>query len=313
MRSKQIFRSLAFSGLIAVAGFNTAVAQHGIPNAVAEGSNVYCAGYIQRAPINTTNRLVGGQEEQEQFLYTQNSIVYINAGANRGVQPGMRYSVVRPRGQVDTKWSNKGALGFYVQEVGMVEVIRVKREVSVAVVRMSCDSMLLGDVLQPWQDRSVPAYAQRPAFDRFADPSGKAIGRLFMARDMQEMVTRDQIVYIDLGREDNANIGDYLTIFRPLGKGNMMDMPPESVTARSYGYESDEYRGGRFSSQAARKKGDEARGTVQTTRDAKRDRPSDIRKVVGEGVILNVRERTATVLITRTAQEIHTGDYVEIQ
>jgi hypothetical protein len=30
-------------------------------------------------------------------------------------------------------------------------------------------------------------------------------------------------------------------------------------------------------------------------------------------VILNVKERTATALITRNAQEIHTGDWVEVQ
>ncbi|MBA2378562.1 MAG: hypothetical protein H0V76_03190 [Blastocatellia bacterium] len=316
MTSTKLFRSFALTGFAAaalLAGGVAVSAQMAAPSTVAVGNNVDCAGYVQRAPINTTNRLVGGQEEQEQFSYAQNNIVYINAGANRGVQPGMQYSVVRPRGQVNTPWTTKGSLGFYVQEVGMVEVIRVKREVSVAIVRVSCDTLLLGDVLQPWQERVAPVHGPRPAFDLFADPSGKAVGRLFMARDMQEMITRDQIVYVDLGREDRANIGDYLTIFRPLGDGNLMSLPPESVAARSSGYESRVYRGGRFSNQAARKKGDEARGTVQTTHDAKRDRPAGLRKVVGEGVILNVRERTATVLITRTAQEIHTGDFVEIQ
>ena len=34
---------------------------------------------------------------------------------------------------------------------------------------------------------------------------------------------------------------------------------------------------------------------------------------VGEIVILNVKEKTATAVITRTAQEIHTGDWVEVQ
>jgi hypothetical protein len=38
-----------------------------------------------------------------------------------------------------------------------------------------------------------------------------------------------------------------------------------------------------------------------------------MRKVVGEAVVLNVKEKTATVVITRTASEIHTGDGVEIQ
>ena len=39
----------------------------------------------------------------------------------------------------------------------------------------------------------------------------------------------------------------------------------------------------------------------------------DFRKVVGEAVVLNVKEKTATVVITRNAQEIHPGDGVEIQ
>ena len=49
-----------------------------------------------------------------------------------------------------------------------------------------------------------------------------------------------------------------------------------------------------------------------TTAKAKEGRPF-LRKVVGEAVVINVKERTATVVITRNAQEIHTGDWVEIQ
>ena len=48
------------------------------------------------------------------------------------------------------------------------------------------------------------------------------MGRLFMARDSHEMITRDQIVYVDLGAEDNVKAGDFLTIFRPLGDGNIL-------------------------------------------------------------------------------------------
>lgn len=283
------------------------------PDTVAERNNLYCAGFVQNSPMNTERRLIGATEEQDGFLYSQSNDVYLNIGANRGVKVGDIMSVVRPRGQVKTRWTKKGELGQYVQEIGTVEIVRVKAEVSVARVRNSCDVMLLGDLVQPWQQRTSPKFVERPSLDRYADPSGKAMGRLFMARDNQEMITRDQIVYVDLGSEDNAKIGDYLTIFRPLGKGNILNGPPESVSARVEGFQSLTYRGGRFSNQAGRKKGDNANGQVVTTPDAKDGRPSDIRKVVGEGVILNVKERTATVVITRTVQEIHTGDWVEIQ
>jgi hypothetical protein len=281
---------------------------------VAERNNVYCAGYVQSSPIDTSRKIVGGVEEQEQFFYSENNVVYINAGSNKGVSVGDVFTVLRPRGQVRTRWTRKGDLGAYVQEVGALEVIRVKSEVSVARVKSSCDNMLLGDLVQPMQPRVAPQFVQRPPMDLYSDPSGKATGRLFMARDNAEVLTRDFIVYIDLGAEDNVQVGDYLTIFRPLGDGNpYFGDWGESASARDEGFQSFEYRGGRFSNQTGRKQGDNARGKVVTTEKAKSDRPSGLRKVVGEMVILNVKERTATAVITRTAQEIHTGDWVEVQ
>ena len=281
---------------------------------VASGNNLYCAGYVQSSPIETSNRIVGAVDEQDGFNYGDGDYMYINMGADKGVHVGDMFSVVRPKGQVGTKWTSKGKLGFFVQELGALEVVAVKANVSAARIHTSCDAFLLGDLLQPVERRSSAMFQNRPAMNLFGDPSGKAKGHIFMARDLQEMVTRDQVVYVDLGRDDNAQVGDYLTIFRKLGKGNLTRLPEnnESVKARDYGYHSWEYKGGKFSNQTARKSGDTAKGRVVTTKKAKQGRP-DLRKVVGEGVIVNVKERTATVVITRTAQEIHTGDSVELQ
>lgn len=281
---------------------------------VVAGNNLYCAGYVETNAIDTGSKIVGAENEQEKYTYAQGDNVYINRGANRGAKVGDRFSVVRPRGRVETRWSNKRNLGFYVQEVGTLEVVKVKADVSVARISYSCDSFLLGDLLQPTVSRTSPMFTQRPALDVFGEPSGKTSGRIFMARDGQEMLGREQIVYIDLGAEDNVKVGDYLTIYRQLGKGNLFEKTPnESVSARDEGFQSKEYRGGKFSIQAPRKQGERAEGRLETTEGAKRGRPAGLRKVVGELVILNVKEKTATAVITRTAQEIHTGDRVEIQ
>jgi len=281
---------------------------------IVAGSNLYCAGYVEAGSVNTANKIVGAENEQEKFTYAQGDNVYISLGATRGVKVGDRFAVIRPRGQVETRWSRKRNLGFYVQEVGNLEVIKVKADVSVARISYSCDNFLLGDLLQPMLSRTSPVFTQRPALDVFGESSGKTSGRIFMARDNQELLGREQIVYIDLGAEDNVKAGDYLTIYRPLGKGNLFDKSrDESVSARDEGFQSNVYRGGKFSNQAPRKSGERADGRIVTTEEAKRGRPAGLRKVVGELVILNVRQRTATAVITRTAQEIHTGDSVEIQ
>jgi len=134
-----------------------------------------------------------------------------------------------------------------------------------------------------------------------------------MSRDGAEMLGRDFIAYVDLGMDDNTQIGDRLTVYRPLGKGNITQTPQkEAVSARDESFQSDVYRGGKFSNQAQRRDGDKAEGRVVTSFEAKQNRP-ELRKVVGEAVVLNVKERTATIVITKTAQEVHTGDWVEIQ
>lgn len=281
---------------------------------IAEGNNLYCAGYVQTAPINTSNKIIGAVEEQDGHIFSQFNYVYLNMGANSGLKEGDVLSVVRPRGQVTTKWTSKNDLGFYVQEVGAVEVVRVKSDVSVARIKTSCESFLLGDLVRPMETRVSPMYEDRPAMDLFGDPSGKAVGRLFMARGNREALTRDDIVYVDLGADNNVRVGDRLTVFRPLGKGNVLKGDDhESVQARMREYQSDVYRGGKFSNQAPRKSGDTATGRTVTTDKVKNDRPNNIRKVVGEMVVLNVKEKTATAVIVRTAQEIHTGDWVEVQ
>lgn len=281
---------------------------------VAGKNNLYCAGYVESGTVNTANEVVGAELEQEKRIFAQGDNLYISMGANRGVKVGDMFSVIRPRGRVQTRWTRKRNLGFYVQEVGAVEVVNVKAEVSVARVVTSCDNFLLGDLVQPIPQRTSPVFQPRPSLDLFADSTGKTNGRIFMARDGQELIGREQIVYIDLGAEDNVKVGDYMTIYRRLGTGNIFDRePPESVSAREDGFQSDEYGGGRFSNQAPRKSGNQATGRIVTTQRAKSGRPSNLRNVVGELVILNVKERTATAVITRTAQEVHPGDSVELQ
>ena len=281
---------------------------------IAGWNNLYCAGYVQIAPINTDSRIVGAVEEQERFNYSENNHVYLNFGGNKGVRVGDMYSVVRPRGEVSTRWTRKGELGFLVQEVGALQVVSVKPEVSVAAIRSSCDSFLLGDLVQPVETRVSPKFVERAAMNLYADPSGKASGRIFMARDGQEMVTRDQIVYVDLGKDDNVKVGDYLTIYRQLGKGHVFDSTPEGTRpARDRDMQSRVFGGGTFSNLPGRTTGDKADGRVTNANRAKAGRPENLRKVVGELVILNVKEKTATAVVTRTAQEVHVGDRVEVQ
>ncbi|HKR02109.1 MAG TPA: hypothetical protein VJT09_15625 [Pyrinomonadaceae bacterium] len=288
---------------------------------VAGWTNLYCAGYVQYAPAPLGPEIVGAEQEQEQRTFVEGDFIFINAGAQQGIKVGQEFQIVRPRGQFSSKFTTKkGWLGVYMQELGRLRVTDVKERVSVAVITNSCETVLLGDLLRDINNRVAPIERADVFLDRFAEPTGKQRGRIVMARDAREFLTKNQIVYIDLGAEDNVKAGDYLTVYRPAGGGNVTRIENEEIArSQSGGFESDRYRGGKFSIQSQRTKdysntpGLFFKNEPVTTREIKRHRPPVPRKVVGEMVILNVQTRTATAIITRVAQEIHTGDFVELQ
>ncbi|HEV7859612.1 MAG TPA: hypothetical protein VGO91_13415 [Pyrinomonadaceae bacterium] len=288
------------------------------PASVARRAETYCGGYIQSESVQGSMQVVGGEQEQERHHYGQGDYVYLDGGAQQGVRAGQEFAIFRPRGRFSSKWSKKkGKLGVYVQELGQLRVVSVKDHVSVAIITESCEAVQFGDLLKPVAQRVVPTQRVEAApLDRFSEPSGKQGGRIVLARDNREALSKDFVVYIDLGTEDNIKAGDYFTVYRPVGAGNLTHNSDEelSVNARD-GFESRKYQGGKFSNKATRVKdpNGDIKGPTIKTPEIKRGRPALPRKVVGELVVLNVQSRTATAVITRVAQEIHTGDFVELQ
>ena len=290
---------------------------------VAGRTNMYCAGYIKYQRFSKAPEIVGGIREPEQRVYSEGDTVFLNWGASQGLKEGQKFQIVRPKGDVKGVFrEKKGFLGTYVRELGQLEVFKVMENTAVAQITFSCEMALMGDLLVPIPYREAPLLRSDIDFDRFSEPSGKPVGRLMMARDGREMVTVNDVVYVDLGSEDKVAAGDYLTIFRPLGSGGVAKVAAEEdARGRATGFQSDAYRGGGFSSQSQRAKDSTAfvnvRGRYRykpvTSHEVKRHRPDMPRKVVGEMVIIDVQARTATAIITKAVWEAHTGDWVEIQ
>ncbi|HEX3559682.1 MAG TPA: hypothetical protein VHU19_10775 [Pyrinomonadaceae bacterium] len=286
------------------------------PPTAAHESEMACGGFIEQQAAKGQPQIVGAEQERERRVFGQGDLLFIDAGAQKGLRVGQEFEVTRPRGQFRSKFSHKGgSLGVYTQEVGQVRVVRVRERVSVAEVTLSCSDLLLGDLLRPLPQRDAPAAHAEVNLDHFAEPTGKQTGHIVLARDGRETLSRDEVVFIDLGAEDNVKVGDYLTVFRPEGRGTIVEVRGEVTANSRRGYESDEFRGGRFSNESQRVKdvdGSEYGNTVKTA-SIKRQRPPVPRLTVGEVVVLRVEGRTATAIITRAAQEIHTGDSVELQ
>ncbi len=288
------------------------------PVIVAKAEELTCGGMIEYAPASRRLEIVGGEEENAKRNFSQGDVVYISGGANLDLRVGEELSIARPRGQFKSDFSDKkGFLGVYTQEVGRLRITQVREQVSVAKIVGACDTIYFGDYLRSLPNRQAPVGRAADPLDRFAPASGKQQGRIVLARDSREQVSRGQVVFIDLGAEDSVKTGDYLTVFRPVGKGGVTRFRDDNIVqSASGGYESDTFKGGKFSNQAKRVKDPNFTGVygpVVTVPGIKNRRPQLPRKIVGEMVIIATEQRTATAIITRTAQEINTGDYVEVQ
>lgn len=282
-------------------------------------ATLQCVGYFRMPVLNNLPQIVGGEQEQEKTIYAGGDYVYLDSGARQGITVGQRFQIIRPRsGPSKAYRQKKGYLGVFIQEIGELQVVRVKQDVSVAQITFSCGSAQLGDFLTGVPDRFVPEPRTEVSFDRFADPSGKPIGRVMMTRDGRETLATGDVIYVDLGAEDNAAPGDYLTIFREVGTGNL-NVPVYDLASQAHdGFASDRYRGGELSIQAPRArqlKGEEGlfRQSSVTSSQIKSKRPTTPRKIVGEAMIINLQVRTATAVVMNVAQEVHTGDFVEIR
>ncbi len=202
-------------------------------------------------------------------------------------------------------------------EIGRLQVIEVGESTSVVLVVRSCEPVLLGDLVVPVFERTAPIVQLPDRIDHFANPTGKQNGRIVLAQGGVEMPTVNDVVFIDLGTEDNLRAGDILTIYRANDTPRFVMKHEEEISRNTNrSFESDKFKGGQFSLDSSRTNNQNA-STIHTkattTSEIKKRRPAVPRKVVGEMVVTNVQQRTASAVITRVTQEVHTGDSVETQ
>jgi hypothetical protein len=255
-------------------------------------SSVYCAGFYTNQKVSDDLRLVSGEQSEYKVTIATADIVYLSKGSSQGVKEGDRFSVVRadsdPLKVGWFKWQEKlsNAMGTHYVDLGTVEVIKAQPNAAIAKVSMSCDYMRRGDIVRPYEERPAGPYKDATAFDVFAPVSGKPVAMVVRGRDTAQMTGRWDTVYVNLGSTQGVKVGDYFRIFRYQGTRAETVPIEKGYQDRIYGFGSN----------------------------PKHYEWNDLpREIVGEGIVLNVSQNSATVLITVTRNEIFAGDYAELE
>ncbi len=255
-------------------------------------SKVYCSGFVTDQRVPDATRLVSGEQSDVKILFARGDYVTINRGQDKGVRVGDRYSVVRPESDpADVswfKWQAKlmKAMGTHYVDAGQLRIVNVQSKTATAEVTLSCDYMLRGDIVLPFQERPEPAFKDPSTFDHFAPISGKPVAMIVQSKDYQQSAGQGNTVYVNLGTDKGVKVGDYFRVFRY--QGTLAELAPQTkgFQDRLYGFGSSP---GRYNWN---------------------DLP---REVLGEGIVVNVSRNASTVFVTFSSADIYAGDYVEIE
>jgi hypothetical protein len=281
---------LAALSLFVFIGAGICSAQTAAPQA--SYATVYCSGFVSDQRVPDATRLVSGEESNVKILFGRGDYVTINRGQDKGVRVGDRYSVVRA--ETDPlpvnwfKWQAKlmKAMGIRYLDAGQLRIVNVQAKTAIAEVTQSCDYMLRGDIVLPFQERPEPTFKDPSAFDHFAPISGKPVAMVVGARDYQQSAARGNTVYVNLGTQRGVKVGDYFRIFRYQGTLADLVAQTKGFQDRLYGFGSSP---GRYNWN---------------------DLP---REVLGEGMVINVSRNSSTVFVTYSSAGVYAGDYVEIE
>ena len=252
-------------------------------------ADVLCAGMMTTEKLPYDTYVISGEQADPQTIYSKGQYVYINRGSGDGVKVGDEFMVLREQldflhvQYFDQEHKMAHELGTQWSDIGRLRVVVVHPRTSIAQISYSCTYVQRGDYVRPAVDYPLVPFRPLKDLDRFAPPSGKAVGRIVKAKNVQAIEERGAVVYVSL---TGLKPGDYVRFFR--------EPAPLNHQLYQIGGMADHVFG--FGRTPQRWKSDELP-----------------REVLGEGVVLRTTASSASVLVYNPLREIYLGDYVEVE
>lgn len=257
-------------------------------------SDIYCAGFFAPRSLEADMTVLGSEDGGFKNEFADRDFVYLSKG--KATAPGGQYMLVRPVKDINPKESFPGQrqfvqrLGTLYAEIARIQVRVVQEGSAAAEVMHACEPVVAGDLAIPLAARPAPPYHSPKVVERFAPSSGKSTGVVVLAKEFRQILGDGQIVYLNVGKKQGAEVGSYLRVFRSylsMDRDVFQQMNREYLT---------EVMGQRLGRKLTRS-----------------ERASLPRTVLGEVLLLSVGEDSSTGIITFSREEISPGDELELE
>jgi hypothetical protein len=156
------------------------------------------------------------------FGLSSGDIIYVDGGKAKGMSPGTQFTVVVAEQPV-VHPLRREVVGRFYRYLGRVRILSVQESTAIAEIVQSCDPVVVGALLTPFQPEPVPlgrSTAMRPVNYPAAAEKLQSAAAIVYARDDVLALGADHIVHVDLG-EAEVTPGDLYTIYRQSSRAGM--------------------------------------------------------------------------------------------
>jgi len=192
------------------------------PVPLATEADLYCYGYIGDPHESMPNQVSSFEDVEmtyHQHVLEQSDtvsigdLIFIDGGTSTGLVPGETYLVVVP-GDIVTHPRTNDTIGRHYDYIGQVRILCAEEAHSRAIVTQSCREIPRGARLKPMPQLAIPI-ARVPEIPAFCDPfTGKSSGYIVQSKGFQMIIGVGELLQINLGRDDQLQPGDFLTVYR---------------------------------------------------------------------------------------------------
>jgi len=151
--------------------------------------------------------ITGGQDASTRHGFRPGDLITINGGSDNGIEVGQEYFVRRVEAPRGTGISR--ATPANIHTAGWVRVYAIDKTMSLVTVSHACDTIDIGDYLEPFAPPDPPTPDPRPG-----KPQKDNYGHLLMGADRRTMFARNDFVTIDRGSDYGITLGARFMVYR---------------------------------------------------------------------------------------------------
>jgi hypothetical protein len=151
--------------------------------------------------------ITGGQESFTHHAYGPGDLITINGGTDNGIEVGQEYFVRRVQPARDSRVSRANPAS--VRTAGWVRVYAVDKTMSLVTVTNACDTIDVGDYLEPYVEPQVPVADANPP-----KPQRENYGHIMLGADRRTVFAQNDFFVIDRGTDHGVTLGEQVIIYR---------------------------------------------------------------------------------------------------